>query len=84
MAFVRAFEIILAIGIGWLVISQIIIPSINGLPLFPALWRKQDKLATEKALLNERIAEKSAEAELQELRNKLNASSVDDQEGNKE
>ena len=71
MAIIRLIEVVILVGLGWLVLSQLIIPVFKGDPILPMLWSMADKLEVEKDKLEQKLKDKEVEAEVEALRKRL-------------
>ena len=71
MAFITLVEITLIAWLIWLIVSQCILPGLQGKPMFPILWTKQAKLDAEKARLLQQLAEQDTVQDIEHLRERL-------------
>ena len=71
MALVALIEAVALVGLGWLVLSQFVLPIIKGDPVLPMFWTMADSLDAEKAKLEQQIKDKAAAEEVEALRKRL-------------
>lgn len=71
MALIVLLEVVLSVGLGWLVLSQLVLPVIKGDPVLPMFWSMADKLEVEKEKLAQKLREQESEAEVEALRKRL-------------
>ncbi len=60
MILIIAFEVLIVVTLGWILITQLSIPIIRGTKLFP-MFRKEEKLKDELAELKQETIEKNIE-----------------------
>ena len=71
MALVALIEVVALVGLGWLVLSQFVLPIIKGDPVLPMFWSMADTLDAEKAKLEQQLEDKRVAEEVEALRKKL-------------